>query len=289
MIKELIEDITFDKITISQALTRAKIIAYKIGSEDFKNWIISELNGYALIDLPEYRKISCDVFAEVHDPFHGKQLIPFDVSDIENDLKEHSFYKLNATQSILTIEQGLEQDANSRYGYEDIPLPVVQLLKKGASNGDSIVGVKRRIQMSQIKHILALTKQKLLDTLLELNIAFPDMENDFKQTEQNNQKAQTIINNNIYGDNVNSNVALGNNINQSIKSENKIERLIQELKDLGVPEEDLTEVKSIIQTADKQSLGKKMMNWVGKMATKSIEKGIDLQIPLLIEKIHELL
>ena len=55
MIKELIKDLTYDKISINQALTRAKLIAYEINNEDFKNWINKELNGYLTDNkLPEY-------------------------------------------------------------------------------------------------------------------------------------------------------------------------------------------------------------------------------------------
>ena len=46
MIKDLIKDIAYDKISVTQALTRAKLIAYKIRNDTFKNWISNELNGY---------------------------------------------------------------------------------------------------------------------------------------------------------------------------------------------------------------------------------------------------
>lgn len=69
MIKELIEDLTFDRITLSQALTRAKIIAYKVNNSDFKNWIQAEISGYKDLELPDYRIISCSVFAEAFDAF----------------------------------------------------------------------------------------------------------------------------------------------------------------------------------------------------------------------------
>jgi len=53
MIKELITDLAFDKITLSQALTRAKLIARQIKNDSFKNWLNKELNGY------EYNDASC--------------------------------------------------------------------------------------------------------------------------------------------------------------------------------------------------------------------------------------
>lgn len=287
MIKELIEELAFDRITLTQALTRAKIIAFKIDNLEFKDWLIHELNGYNQKELPNYRKISCEVFAEVYHPLRGNYTIPFDVSNLDKDLKEQSMYKMNVTQSIPTMEKGLEDDSSNSYGYEYLPIPMVQNLKSMVSEGDSITAVKRRIQMSEIKHIIELTKQKLLDTLLELNSAFPNLENEFNKSQK--EIAQTIINQNIYGNNTNSNIGIGEGITQCIESKNKIDKFIEEIKKLGIEDSDINEVKDIIHNTENTNLGKSLMKWIGKVSTKSIEKGVELQIPTLIEKINELI
>lgn len=86
MIKQLIEDLTFDKISLSQALTRAKIIAYKINDTQFKEWIGFELNGYPHRDkLPTYRIVPCDVFVEIVDSFRGKYDVPFENTTQDED------------------------------------------------------------------------------------------------------------------------------------------------------------------------------------------------------------
>ncbi len=286
MIKQLIEDLTFDKISLSQALTRAKIIAYKIKNDKFKEWIISEIGGYKIKELPQYRIISCEVFAELFVPYQGTRTILLDVTNVKDLAGENSFYKMRITQSIATLEIGMDNDKNSQYGYEYFPMELTNVFKEMTPDGDNITAVKRRIQLSEIKYILEQTKQKLLDTLLELNESFPDLENDFTVSSSNSQKVQNIITQNIYGNNSNSNIGVGENINQSIKSEQKIDELLKELKQLGLKSDDTEELKDILKESDNKKLGKKVLNWLGNLSNKAIEKGIELQIPTIIEKIQ---
>lgn len=289
MIKELIKDLSYDKITLNQALMRAKLIAFEINNDDFKNWINKELNGYLNTDkLPEYRIVPCDVFA-VLEAYGQRKMVPYDLTNIDKDLGGE-IYKMKVQQSVTLIENGLK-DTNETYGYQDFPFQLVQMLREMSDN-NFITNVKRRIQFSQTEHILNLTKQKLIDTLLDLDKTFPNMQDNYQNTEENKEKTSTIINNHIYGENANSNIGIGDNISQKISNiyNQKVENVLSELKTLGVPEEDLVEVKEIVENeTDKTNIGKKLMSWVGKMATKAIEKGIDLQIPLIMTKIQELM
>lgn len=288
MIKDLIKDLTYDNITLSQALMRAKLIAFEINNEDFKGWINNELNGYVNVDkIPDYRIIPCDIFAVI-EGYGSRKMVPVDLTNLDKDLNG-KIYKMEAKQSISTIEEGLKNSGDEHYGYEDLPQKMVSLLREMLGN-EFIVSVKRRIQLSQVSHILNLTKQKLVDTLLELNSVFPDLQNNFQDNQENKEKAKTIINNHIYGDNSSSNIGVGDNFSQNISNiyNQKIEKLISDLEEIGVPKENIQEVKDIVSSeTNKTNLGKKLMTWVGKMATKAIEKGIDLQIPTIIEKIND--
>lgn len=46
MIKKLISDIANNSVTLSQALTTAKIVAYKIDNITFQEWLKKEVEGY---------------------------------------------------------------------------------------------------------------------------------------------------------------------------------------------------------------------------------------------------
>lgn len=289
MIKELIKNLTYDEISLNQALTRAKLIAYEINNEDFKNWINKELNGYSKDDkLPDYRIIPCDIFA-VLEAYGNRKTTPLDLTEIDKDLNGQ-LYNMKAQQSISTLEDALK-DNDEPYGFEDLPIKVVQLVRE-MYNNKFIVAIKRRIQISQAAHIVNLTKQKLIDTLLELHSAFPNMQDNYQNTTENKEKAATIINNHIYGDNANSNIGIGENLTQNITSNysKKVDQVLSDLQKIGIPKEDVEEVKEIVEKeTDKINLGKMLMNWTGKMTRKAIEKGIEIQVPFLMEKIQELM
>jgi predicted DNA-binding protein len=292
MIKDLIKDLAYEKIDLIQGLTRAKLIAHKLTNNQLKEWISKEVNGYSEEndELPDYRKIPCDIYAELFVPFGGgTRTIPFEVTNLKKT-SNINLEIMNVTQSISTLYESVN-NSEGPYGVENLPQGVVSMFRKNIGE-NQLVGVNRRVQFSQLRHIIDITKNKLIDTLLELDSAFPNMEDDFKLTEETKEIAKTIINNNIYGQFANSNIGLGDNTSQSISTviNKKIEKTINELKELGIPEDDLNELKTMVEKeSNKPTFGKKLINWAAKVSSKAIEKGIELQVPVLLEKVQELM
>lgn len=286
MIKELIRDLTYDNITVNQGLTRAKLIAYKINNDEFKNWIVNELNGYpSSSNLPSYRIIPCQSYGIVSNPFHGKQQITLDFSNLDKDFNK----KMNTHEVFQSIDALEKQSANNTTGSMKLPIEFVRLCQRVFESED-LIDIKKQIHFGQYGEIVGLVKQKLIDTLLDLDKEFPSFESNYLDNMENKEKSSSIVNNHIYGDHANTNVAVGNNNSQKIDSEfsARVDNLLQELKSLGVEEKELKEIKEIVSTKeDKKGIGKKALDWVGKVATKALDKGIELQIPLLISKIQD--
>ncbi|MFD1753582.1 hypothetical protein ACFSC6_00085 [Rufibacter sediminis] len=299
MIKQLIQDLVYDNISLSQALTRAKLIAYKIKDENFKNWINNELNGYKNSKdvLPDYRIISCSLQGKIVDYYGRTSNIPIAAYELDKFL-DGILYRMNVTQSISTLEESLKA-ATGPYGQTNIHPVVVQQLNSMAnqSNEDyTLLEASQEIQFSQLQHIIDLTKQKLIDTLLELNDAFPNMDNEFKETKENIDKASHIITNNIYGSNNPLNVGIGDNLNQRNKVNIQVSQSFEELNDLkkyGVDEESIDELKTILEDKTdpekEKSVAKRITTWLGSLSKKAIEKGVELQIPLIMERLSNYL
>lgn len=170
-----------------------------------------------------------------------------------------------------------------------LPIEFVTMCQEIFQSED-LIEIKKQIHFGQLGEIVGVVKQKLIDTLLELDREFPTFETNYLDNMENKEKSSSIINNHIYGDNPNTNVSVGDNNIQNITPDFsvKVGNLLQELKSLGIQEEDLKEIKTIVsEKVDKKSIGKKALEWVGKVATKAAEKGLELQIPLLISKIQE--
>lgn len=262
MIKELIRDLTYDKITLNQCLTRAKLIAHKINNAELKNWIVNELNGYTSNkELPNYRIIPCQSYGIVHNPYYGKQQITLDFSNLDKSFNK----KINTYEVLQGVDNLEKQSANNTTGSVKLPIEFIKICQKLFESED-LIDIKRQIHFGQLGEIVGVVKQKLLDTLLDLDIEFPSFETNYLDNIENKEKSSSIINNHIYGDNAHTNVSIGDSNSQTINSDFsiKVENLLQELKNLGIQDEELKEIKQILtDKADKKTIGKKALEWVG--------------------------
>ncbi|MCB0541442.1 MAG: hypothetical protein KDE33_28300, partial [Bacteroidetes bacterium] len=73
--------------------------------------------------------------------------------------------------------------------------------------------------------------------------------------------------------------------------QSQVNETISELRKLGVDNEDIQDLEEIIQSKqnDKKPIHKRLMQWAGNVAKKSVEKGIELQIPEIIERLQNLM
>ena len=286
MIKILITDIAYDNITLSQALTRAKLIAYKIDNKDFKSWIDNELNGYFNNNvIPQYRKIPCELQAVINVPLVGTKTVPIDATSFDkwSDGK-FSFYKMNVLQRVSMLEEYTKK-ANGNIIYENLPQDKVQKFRE-MTNEFQLIEVHRVMDISQLNQILNQTKQKLIDTLQKLDKEFPNVTNDYTVTKENSEKIQNIITNNIYGNSNPVNIAAGQNVEQNI-SQNLID--YEKLAKYGVEKQDIDELKNIEKLSDKNTLKSKILKWLSSVSASVAAKGLYDNIPLIMECVKNLI
>jgi hypothetical protein len=94
-------------------------------------------------------------------------------------------------------------------------------------------------------------------------------------------------------DGSNVTVQIGNE-NRAIQNSEKINNTLNEIGKLGIGEKDLLELKQILsyeidKTDTKTGIGKRIMNWSGKMVGKLLEKGLKDNISVLMEKASSLI
>lgn len=155
---------------------------------------------------------------------------------------------------------------------------------------DFLIQILEVYSILERKGYLLKTRNRMaLKKLLELN-SIDDFES-WLVKKQNPSSITYNVNNNINTNDSTTNIGIGENITQTLNIEaNKIQDTLKELSELGVPQEDVNKVKYLITNEkDKAKLTEKLLTWVGKMSSKAIEKGIELNIPVVIEKIQGLL
>lgn len=300
MIKELITDLVNDKIDLTTALTKAKIIALRIKDQSFTNWLIKELKGYEFEDkMPSYRRLSCVTKVVVSDDWGTQKELPIGESnnpEFNEILTHHTIH-----QSISSIEENYKLIKDQTRVYNDLnpsQLDALSVVFKDILQEKKlrIIRGHQETHSVMVKEVINQTKQSLLDTLLELNTTFPNFENDFVENTENKDKVSAIITNNIYGHSSPVNIGVGETVTQTqtIQITNEIdEELIKFLITSGADEKDISELKEIVSEKNdiqkKEGVAKKIINWIGKLGTKAIEKGIELNVPQLMEKIKHLM
>lgn len=71
--EEIVSDIT-GRASISEILLKTQLLAGATDVEEFQQWVSQEQNGYEKpLDVPEYRKLHCNVTAVLSIPFHVGQ------------------------------------------------------------------------------------------------------------------------------------------------------------------------------------------------------------------------
>lgn len=297
MIKQLITDIAYDNIKLSQAITRAKLVENKIKNDTLKKWLNKELEGYEFDDkyLPSYRKVWSVINLTAEFPFGRTQTFPvvLDESFGEKTLDLINFHRI--VEPISIVEQQIE-NIQSPKGHINIPPQQVQMLAGLFKDQiDEYRGVvrsgKREIGKVQYQNVLEQTKQKLLDTLMELENEFPNLIDDYQMTEENKDKVQNIITNNIYGDNNPMNIAAGKTVEQTGNSITINAADIKKLKKLGVEDEQIEELKTIVteNSKDKSTLTSKAMKWLGSVSASIAAKGLYDNLPALTEYVQQVI
>lgn len=296
MIKQLINDIAFDTIKLSQALTRAKIVENKIKNDTFKKWLRKELEGYKFVDqyLPEYRKVRSAIYLTAEFPYGQTQTFPVELPD---EFGAETLDLINYHRIIEPISIVEEQISSftKPSGSLTIPNQQIQMLaslfKEVLEETDgTITHGARQIGKVQYQNVLEQTKQKLLDTLMELEEEFPNLLNDEKMSKEDNEKVQNIVTNHIYGNNNPMNIATGVSVKQNVKTSVFTVEQEEKLKSLGVEEADIKDLKHIVEygSNDKSTLISKSMKWLGSVSASVAGRGLYEKIPAITDFIHKL-
>ena len=146
--------------------------------------------------------------------------------------------------------------------------------------GYNLVAAWKLLSSNQLEAILDNVRNKLLDFVLELGEQFPNfVSSEEKLSDIPIENVNTLVINKIYGDQ--TQLASGTNINQTMTVNvfNNISKLQKELKNIGVPEKDINDLKKAIDKdgpIENKNIGTKVSDWVGKTTSKIFSGTIKL-------------
>lgn len=262
---------------IQDVLLKAKVVSVKLNLDDLSEWLDYEINAYPSQDsVPEYRVIK-NVPVRAFNPFHG--WIHFDLSNIDDPEIYDSLTSIHITNPISMLQ---EYAKSSTTLYSDLPQPLTAFLNSFSNcNGMRIAWA---INPTAITRIISTTKSRILDWSLELEKK-GILGNGLLFSQKEKEVASMTVHNttNING-NVNNAGVIGSG-NNDISQNNTINvgdfpSLERELKNLGISDEDIRELKKAIDESPlpstQDNLGGKIGSWIGKMVGQAYSGSLNI-------------
>ena len=185
---------------LSKILRRAKILAYKLGNDSFKQWVENEINGYDNDDpLPKYRILSVASMADllVGNYVANNQSIPLLL--IPAEIRNH-FEKLEMFQGIKELESLMAQ-AQTSGGFlkMQIRAELYQFVHGKIYLNSQCIRAWRLLNSGKIEQIIETTKTNLLSFILELAEQYPELKEDsYSNGNISNEEIGQVFNNCIF-------------------------------------------------------------------------------------------
>lgn len=281
LIEDLIDELTDKSVHLTDILIKTKVLAFKLKNNELKTWIDHELNGYPDGELPEYRKLTCQVIGSVSNGFQRANNYPIPLIGLDQKLRE-GMQNLKLHQSISTLDEFVQKEKGGKM-IMNIPPEMYGYLSKDFDGGFVIEYARREIDRVQIIQVLTSVRTKLLDFLLKINEEVGDDEDIKPLTEgKTKDKVASMFHSSVFGNN--TTIIVGDNNTQKVTNitKGKFEALEKLLFENGLKKEDVKELQTIINidnpNSEKREFGDKVKLWVGKMLGKAMDGSWEISL-----------
>jgi hypothetical protein len=286
LVEEIIDLLSREDPNIENALTKTKVLLYRLGEDHLAGWVSAELNGYTgSQEVPGYRIIPTRVLASVTDGitirYPSTQLplghLPEQMrTDLRNTKVGHS---------VATLQQfaAAKEDSLSK----PLSPELYRLLAKGLTKGFIIESAHVEIARSQIIGILAQIKSRLLDFILQVSTRMPsDITDSDARTKSKEIDISSLFQSAIFGDN--TTIIVGNHNTQTVKNiaikAGDFRSLAEHLRAHRVSEPDIANLRSAIDQdgenvdRSKRQPGSKVKEWMKVMLAKAVDTSWQIEI-----------
>lgn len=164
--KEILEQLISEKIKISQALQYTRLLLLNNNSLAHLDWVTSECNGYKTkLEVPNYRKIPCSIYARVAVPFYGVMAKPVHVKALDDELTK------GGSPSIyyIYVEEGLENiEKLAIESVDNITMVLPKSINEMLEDNGSVLEVYQQASKSYLQGIITVVKNELINILLSI-------------------------------------------------------------------------------------------------------------------------
>lgn len=274
LIDEIIELLSSSKPSLENALFKAQVLAYRLGEEDLKHWVDSELKGYSdASTLPPYRILNVTVMGNFSNGAFRYSEQPLPIMKLDKRIRE-KLEITHLTQSIAVIEEWSknESDLSIVIAPEFYPQ-----LSKGLGGGYSVERAWGKHSVGSMLQVIVEVRSRLLDLALQIGDRIPrdPAMSDIKRVAKE-MAVNEVFKNAVFGDN--ATIVVGSGSIQGVKNsvvKNDFESLASFLSTQNVAIDDITTLKRAVE-ADQgvdehnaNSFGPRVRQWIGDMVSKA--------------------
>jgi len=283
LIDDIIEALSSKTGSLSEALLKTKVLLHKIGHKELVDWVNNELNGYPNEDdLPEYRILPAQVLANMANIAYQINSHPIPIGHLSEKHRE-MYTKAKMNQSLAVLEKLVDKNEGGLQA--PIPMEVNGLLSKGLDKSFVIQRAWCEIGIASVDGIFIQVRSRLLDFILDLKDQLGNVMSDKEVKDRSDSiDASSLFHNAIFGDN--TTIVVGNNNEQkvSINLEANFHALAENLKQSGVGENEVSQLKAAIANDDdskevaEKKFGPRVREWLRVMMSKAIDTSWQIEL-----------
>ena len=305
LLVDILNAATDEKVTVSALLMKCRLLAHRLGHEEFKQWVFLESNGYSEdASVPPYREINVALKANIHLPGKGilkGYSIPVDCfSKEDNTLVDKSLYMLQCREEVASLENVLAHKSKnplSRHMGKHSAW-VGRLMRKGGAfrirENAEILELWQEFSSGQIAGVCNAVRCRIIDFSAEIQKDLPnagELSGDSLALDDRKGVVNQVFHNTFYkGGSMNM---VGTAIDSTVINitAGDFGGLSKALADNGFSQENINLLRDALD-ADKDGkssdgFGPKVSEWLSKMTAKVANRSLDVSVDFLIKAITQ--
>ena len=174
-----IQDDILSEVSISTILRKANVLAYRLKSQELKEWVECELNGYKDprdLPLPDYRLFKSAIYGDFRNMAwqYTNALIPLSVFPENIQEMISSIEIREGVKELESIQEKLNASTESKTYRFLLPAELIPYLHNTVYENMGCLSAWRMISSDQIAQVLDTIRNRLLNFILELSELYPD-------------------------------------------------------------------------------------------------------------------
>jgi hypothetical protein len=279
LLDKIIELATDSGQSLSVLLRQCVVLAHELKNDSLKAWANQELKGYAEPEnVPEYRIVHAGATGRFRAGYMFPEITrPLPASMMEERHRRFAqiVYLAEPVNSYENNLKDAQGKANARFVYQ-WSADMVVYYQSHFIEGHALQMAYQEVPLGVLAGLLDTIRTRVLNMALDIKTEIGESDADLKNVEPNSEKAEKvnhIVINHIYGGTVymadhqtinTQNIAVGN-----------WQDLRKALLAAGIQEGDLGDLSHAIEQ-DGKAFGTRVKDWIGRNATKVLDKGIQV-------------